>query len=104
MVICFEEKDRYRIKALGMSVIEYKRMLYRLTGAYDNIRQRVFQVVNAVFDAAQRAIECLKTTFRNIQLTEPRRRWKITKQLTKININYAVFFPQHGAYHCRNNC
>lgn len=104
MVLSFEEKDRYRIEALGMSVIEYKRMLYRLTGAYDDIRQRVKQVLNAVIDAAQRVVECLKTAFKNTRLIEPRKRWKITKQLMKIDINYAVFFPQHGAYHCRNNC
>lgn len=104
MVLCFEEKDRKAIKVLGMSVIEYKHMMYKLTGAYENIRRNAKKVVNAVIDTVKRVVERLKTIFMKISFIEPRKRWKIVKLLMKSAINYTVFFPQRGTYHCRNNC
>ena len=53
MVLCFEEKDRKAIEVLGMNVIEYKCMIYKLTGAYENIRRTAKKVVNAVIDAVK---------------------------------------------------
>ena len=104
MVLCFEEKDRKAIEVLGMSVIEYKHMMYKLTGAYENIRRNAKKVVNAVIDTVKRVVERLKTIFMKISFIEPRKRWKIVKVLMKSAINYSVFFPQRGTYHCRNNC
>lgn len=104
MVLFFEEKDRKAIEALGMSVIEYKRMIYKLTGAYTSIRQGAKRVINAVFDAVKRVVEQLKSVFRKIRFIEPRKRWKIVKPLVRSGISYTVFFPQHRVYHCRNNC
>lgn len=101
MVLCFEEKDRKAIEMLGMSVIEYKRMIYKLT---ENIRRVVNKVVNAVIDTVKRVVERLKTIFMKISFIEPSKRWKIVKLLMKSAINYTVFFPQRGTYHCRNNC
>lgn len=101
MVLCFEENDRKTIEALGMSVIEYKRMIYKLT---ENIRRVVNRVVNAVIDAVKRVVERLKSIFMKIRFIEPRKRWKIVKLLMKSVINYTVFFPQHRVYHYRNNC
>lgn len=104
MVLCFEEKDRKAIEVLGMNVIEYKCMIYKLTGAYENIRRTVKKVVNAVIDAVKRVVERLKPIFMKIRFIEPRKRWKIVKPLVRSGISYTVFFPQHRVYHCRNNC
>lgn len=104
MVLCFEEKDRKAIEVLGMSVIKYKHMMYKLTGAYENIRRNAKKVVNAVIDAVKRVVERLKPIFMKIRFIEPRKRWEIVNPLMKSGINYTVFFPQHRVYRCRNNC
>lgn len=104
MVLCFEERDRKAIEVLGMSIIEYKRMMYKLTGAYENIRRTAKKVVNAVIDAVKRAVERLKPIFMKIRFIEPRKRWKIVKPLMKSGVSYDMFFPSCRVYHCRNNC
>lgn len=50
MVISFEEKDRAAIEAKGMTIIEYKRVLYRI---------RVFHRIRNQYHALSDGVRCV---------------------------------------------
>ena len=97
MVWCYEEKDRTAIEAVGMKIIEFKRMIYKLSGIF----QKVFQIIRKVVDMV---VDTVNAGFRNITDMEPRKRWKIVKPLITAGFPCGMFFPRWRAYHCRNNC
>lgn len=97
MVLCYEEKDRRGIELLGMKIIEFKRMIYKLSGIFEKVFQTIRKVVDMVVDT-------VKAGFRSITRLEPRKRWKIVKPLIKAGLPCGMFFPHWRAYHCRNNC
>lgn len=97
MTLCYEEKDRRRIELLGMKIIEFKRMLYKLSGVFQKVFRTIRKVVDMIADA-------IKKGWQSITRIEPRKRWKIVKSLIPSNIPRSMFFPRWKIYHCRNNC
>lgn len=97
MILCYEENDRIAIETTGMRIIEFKRMIYKLSGIF----QKIFQTIRKVVDMV---VDTVKEGFRSITDIEPRKRWKIVKPLIKAGIPCGMFFPRWRAYHCRNNC
>lgn len=97
MILCYEENDRIAIETTGMRIIEFKRMIYKLSGIF----QKIFQTIRKVVDMV---VDTVKEGFRSITDMEPRKRWKIVKSLIKAGLPCGMFFPRWRAYHCRNNC
>lgn len=97
MVLSYEEKDRTAIEAVGMKIIEFKRMIYKLSG----MLQKVFEIIRKVVDMI---VDTVIEGYRDITDMEPRKRWKIVKPLIKAGLPCGMFFPNWRAYHCRNNC
>lgn len=93
MVLCYNEKDRLGIESLGMKIIEFKRMMYKLSGMI----QKVFQTVRGCVDAVRKI-------FQSIIIIEPQKRWKLVRFLIKADIPHDMFFQRWRIYHCRNNC
>lgn len=96
MILCYEENDRIAIETTGMRIIEFKRMIYKLSGIF----QKIFQTIRKVVDMV---VDTVKEGFRSITDIEPRKRWKIVKPLIKAGLPCGMFFPRWRAYHCRNN-
>ena len=97
MRLCYEENDRIAIETTGMRIIEFKRIIYKLSGIFQKIFQTIRKVVDMVMDT-------VKEVFRSITDIKPRKRWKIVKSLIKAGLPCGMFFPNWRAYHCRNNC
>lgn len=97
MVLCYEEKDRTAIEAVGMKIIEFKRMIYKLSGIFQKVFRTIRKVVDMIVDAVKKGLQ-------SITRIEPRKRWKIVKSSIPSNIPSSMFFPRWKVYHCRNNC
>lgn len=108
MILCYEEKDRLGIESLGMKIIEFKRMMYKVYSMLQKIfqtlsdrLQKIYQTIRKVVDMV---VDTVKEVFRSITDIKPRKRWKIVKSLIKAGLPCGMFFPNWRAYHCRNNC
>lgn len=51
MVICFEEKDRVAIEAKGMTIIEFKHLLYQRAKAISKAYISLLDFANRIVDA-----------------------------------------------------
>lgn len=115
MVISFEEKDRARIEATGMTIIEFKRNLYKVSDWVVKLWEATKKVAEAIIEAFNKAFadpikelsEKLKEAFEDISdwyknLPEAERH-KIVKYYAKAN-NPSTVPKKNTVYRCRNNC
>lgn len=49
MILCFEEKDRKEIEATGMTVVEFKREIYKLVKIFSDVWDKVKGVLENVY-------------------------------------------------------
>lgn len=115
MVISFEEKDRAMIETTGMTIIEFKRNLYKAIDWVKKLWESAKKAAEAMIDAFNKAFadpikelaEKLKESLKDISdwyesLPETERH-KIVKYYTKAN-NPSTVPIKNKVYHCRNNC
>ena len=100
MILCYEENDRIAIETTGMRIVEFKRMIYKLSGIFEKVFETIRKVVDMIADTVREGFRSITST----EPTEPRKRWKIVKPLIKAGLPCGMFFPNWRAYHCRNNC
>lgn len=115
MVISFEEKDRKAIESKGMTIIEFKRILYKVNDCVMELWKAAKKVVEMIMDAFSKAfvdpikeiaeklkkvIEDVSNWYQSLPETE---RHKIVKYYAKAN-NPSVIQNRNKLYHCRNNC
>lgn len=115
MVISFEEKDRAAIESTGMTIIEFKRILYKVNGCFEKIWEAAKKAAETIIDAFKKAfadpikavakkigeaIEDIANWYQNLPEVE---RHKIVKWYAKAN-NPAMIARRGRAYHCRDNC
>lgn len=68
MVISFEEKDRAKIEAKGMNIMEYKRTLYRIYGKkITNDVIVLVDIVNKVYEAVTLLSETIIKVVDNVK-------------------------------------
>lgn len=94
MIISFEEKDRVKIEATGMQIIEFKRILYRTSktisaawSALENIAERILKGLNAFKNAFLEAVDKVKMYFEMIKDSCGYRtsfRYKTVKLISKV--------------------
>ena len=99
MVLCYEEKDRTAIEAVGMKIIEFKRLVYKTCGIWEKVK-------NVIRKAITQIKEALRTILvHDIQKLEPRKRWKYVRSLERIGMPVVpVYFYRPSVFYCRNNC
>lgn len=110
MVLCYEEKDRTAIEAVGIKIIEFKRLVYKTCGIWEKIREVICIIWDVVKNVIRKAFTQIKEALRtirvhDIQKLEPRKRWKYVRSLERIGIPVVpVYFYRSSVFHCRNNC
>ena len=111
MVISFEEKDRATIEARGITIIEFKRILYKVVGwtkrAVEAVIELIHKIAEPLTDAFKEFAEKISSLFEDMKgwyfnLPETERH-KIVKWYAKAN-NPAMIVSRNRAYHCRDEC
>lgn len=111
MVISFEEKDRAAIEDKGMTVIEFKRILYKVADwtkrAVEAMIELIHKIAEPLTDAFKEFAEKISSLFEdtkgwyfNLPETE---RHKIVKWYAKAN-NPAMIVSRRRVYRCRDKC
>lgn len=115
MVISFEEKDRAAIEATGMTVMQFKRALYKSVNAFKKVWETAKEITEIIIDAfgkafsflaedvfpkLKEAIEYITGWYENLPEVERR---KLVKCYAKANTPN-MKADKNKVYHCRNNC
>ena len=58
MILCYDEKTKKAIEKTGMMVIEFKRMVYRMSNIMETIKKMGKTVAKALNDILRRLSEC----------------------------------------------
>lgn len=65
MIICFEEKDRAAIESKGITIIEFKRDLYKfesnIRNAWENLKECADKVIKGFNIMAERFLEMVES-------------------------------------------
>lgn len=111
MVLAFTEKQKNYIESRGISVIEFKRIAYKITDWAKNAVEAVIElfrkiaepltdVLKEFSEKISSVLEDIKDWYFNLPETE---RHKIVKYYAKAN-NPSKIQNRNKVYHCRNNC
>ena len=111
MVIAFEEKYRTVIESNGITIIEFKRNLYKVIDwvkkLWEAAKKATQQMIEAFADPIKEIAEKLKKLLEDIadwyeSLPESEKH-KIVRYYAKAN-NPSTVINKQSVYHCRNNC
>lgn len=111
MVISFEEKDREAIEATGMTVMQFKQIVYKAVDwtkeYFEAVMEALRKITEFFTDALKEFQENITDVFEDVRnwyfnLPEPERH-KIVKWYIKANTP-AMIARKDSVYHCRNNC
>lgn len=112
MILCYDEKTKKAIEKTGMMVIEFKRMVYRMSNTMETIKKTVETAAKALSDIFEKAKGVLNhfaeafwgalEEYAGIQ----KRRWRLVRVLGELcnGVNTKPAAHIQPAYHCRSNC
>lgn len=112
MILCYDENTKKAIEKTGMMVIEFKRMVYKMTNALETMKKIAKAATKAfdyIFQKAKEVLEHFAEPFWEI-LEEyagiQKRRWRLVRVLDKFcsGVNTNPAGCTQLAYHCRSNC
>lgn len=112
MILCYDEKTKEAIEKTGMMVIEFKRMVYRMSNIMETIKKMgktVAKALNDIFEKAKGVLnhfsEAFWETLEEYAGTQ-KRRWRLVRALDKLcnGVNTKPAAHIQPAYHCRSNC